>query len=93
LISSITYTNGVPETTNWTQIYLNTSKQPTNIVVYGNLPTWNTNSTFTFNAVRPHDAPIPPGGGGGSGTNAVFNSSAQFFRLTCNTNSIVTSWP
>lgn len=90
LTCMITYTNGVPETTNWSQTFLDQNHQPTNIVVYGVLPSCDTNSAFAIGAVHPADGITPPGGGG---TNGVFSSSAQFFRLTCNTNDIVTSWP
>jgi len=95
LIFSITYTNGVAMTTNWTQFYLDQNNQPTNFVVYGALPSLPlVNPPANFSAVRPADSgpPIPPGGGGG--TNATpFSSNGQFFRLTCNTNAIVAQWP
>lgn len=94
LVCTITYTNGVPVTTNWTQIYLNGFMQPTNIVVYGQLLSVSTN---LVPLVHPADSgPPTPGGGGGSdgSTNSVStNVSAQFYRLVCNTNDIVTSWP
>jgi hypothetical protein len=84
LVASIYYTNGVPETTNWSQLYLNQFKQPTNIVVYGTLPTVATNQL----PFRPADL-TPPGA-----TNIVNgNMSIQLYTLTCNTNAVVTQWP
>ncbi|MGA2854082.1 MAG: hypothetical protein ABSE90_08135, partial [Verrucomicrobiota bacterium] len=86
LISTITYTNGVPETTNWSQIYLNNLHQPTNIVVYGTLPSMSANSSQP--AIRPaNTGPFPPGPGG------TVISSAKFYTITANTNQIMTSWP
>lgn len=103
LICSITYTNGTAMTTNWSQCYVNNYHQPTNIVVYGTLPSLNVenppgyvaSSSTSSTAVRPAGGPIPPGPGGDGGcTNCPpLNSSAQLYKLTCNTNDIVTSWP
>jgi hypothetical protein len=91
LACSITYTNGTPETTNWTQFYLS-GGQPTNIVVYGAL---SSTSTGTTQIAKPEGGITPPGFGGGC-TNCppeTNNATGQFYRLTCNTNAIVTSWP
>lgn len=94
LTCMISYTNGVPETTNWIQAFLDQYQQPTNVVVYGTLPLLGTtNSPANLLAVRPADGPPIPPGGGGSTNSVPFSSSGQFFRLTCNTNAIVTSWP
>lgn len=90
LACSIAYTNGVPETTNWMQAFLDQNHKATNFVVYGTLPS----APISTNAVfLPADSgpPIPPGGGGTNGQ--PFSSTAQFFRLTCNTNAISTTWP
>jgi hypothetical protein len=84
LVASIYYTNGLPETTNWSQLYLNQLKQPTNIVVYGALPIVATNQL----PFRPADL-TPPG----STNIANVNMSIQLYTLTCNTNDVVTHWP
>lgn len=85
LACNITYTNGVPVTTNWTQFVLDNRNQPTNIVVYGALPSVAmTNNQSVF---HPADGPFP----GPGGTPIVI--STQFYRLVANTNDIVTQWP
>lgn len=84
LSCSITYTNGQAIATNWTQFFLDSSHQPTNIVVYGALPSVGVNTSQP--AIRPADIGLPLPGG------AVV-SSAQFYTLTANTNDIKTSWP
>jgi len=88
----ITYTNNVPLATNWAQCYLNSYKQPTNIVVYGTLP--NLPALSALPLVKPNDGIYPPGSGGGNTnyTPGVFNSSGRFFELTCNTNAVSTGW-
>ncbi len=104
LVCTITYTNGVPVTTNWSQCYLNNFHQPTNIVVYGALPSFNIENPPGYVAsaasspsvtARPADGPPNPGSGGDGGcTNCPpLNTNGQFYKLTCNTNDIVTSWP
>ncbi len=84
LVASIYYTNGVPETTNWSQLYLNQLKQPTNIVVYGTLPSGSVN--ISQPAFRPAGSPLPTPGG-------TVIGQLQVFKLACNTNDIQTSWP
>jgi hypothetical protein len=91
LLSTITYTNGVAVATNWAKCYLNSGGQPTNIVVYGALPYLA--GRVQYPKMR-DSGPPGPGSGGGTGTNGVvIPATCQFYKLTCSTNAIKTSWP
>ena len=85
LVCTVTYTNGVPETTNWTQVYGGT--QPTNIVVYGTLPSigGNDSNQWAAKPVKADDS-LPPGG-------TPIVTALQFYKLAANTNAVVTQWP
>jgi hypothetical protein len=84
LMASIYYTNGIAMTTNWTQMYLDNQSQPTNIVVYGALPSFGAANFQGFKPVKAGPS-LPPGG-----TPIVH---AQFYKVVANTNDIQTSWP
>ena len=85
LVCTVTYTNGVPETTNWMQAY--GGMQPTNIVVYGTLPSigGTAGNQWATKRVKAGDQ-LPPGG-------TPIVTALQFYKLAANTNAVVTQWP
>ena len=104
LVCSVSYTNGVPQTTNWAKIHMDANSQPTSIVVYGPLSSAATATTTTTGSkgAKPQGAPavplppLPPGHGDGGDTNTAYAplpSDPHYFKLACNTNAIATSWP
>jgi hypothetical protein len=89
LICTITYTNGIAETTNWLQVF--GGKNPTNFVIYGTLPAAppGTTPAVAKNKVTSADNDsFPPGPGG-----TVIAKDVHFYKMTANTNAVQTSWP